>query len=323
MISNKIHALWHPECYHGWGKSKRFFEGWYYKVVSENQRHAVAIIPGIAMDENGKKQAFIQILDGKNLNSTYHRFNSEEFQPTPKIHSLKIENNFFSQKKVILNLPEIKGELIFDNLSPWPSGIFSPGIMGPFSFVPFMECYHGILSMNHSINGTLMLKGKTLSFDKGRGYMEKDWGHSFPEGYIWIQSNHFSKKETSIKISVAKIPWLKSSFIGFIAGLMIEGRLIQFTTYNRTILENCSVNQKEVRIVMENKNYKLSIVAQREKGTSLAAPISGFMNGRIEESMNAEIHVVLFDKKNNNKILDDTGLSAGIEVAGKYELLLK
>jgi hypothetical protein len=68
-------------------------------------------------------------LDGKNLNSTYHRFNSEEFQPTPKIHSLKIENNFFSQKKVILNLPEIKGELVFDNLSPWPSSIFSPGIM--------------------------------------------------------------------------------------------------------------------------------------------------------------------------------------------------
>ena len=99
MISDKINALWHPECYHGWGKSKRFFEGWYYKVVSENQRHAVAIIPGIAMDENGKKQAFIQILDGKNLNSTYHRFNPEKFEPTPKIHSLKIENNFFSQKK--------------------------------------------------------------------------------------------------------------------------------------------------------------------------------------------------------------------------------
>ena len=39
--------------------------------------------------------------------------------------------------------------------------------------------------------------------------------------------------------------------------------------------------------------------------------------------MNAEIHVVLFNKKSNNKILDDTGLSAGIEVAGKYELLLK
>ena len=74
---------------------------------------------------------------------------------------------------------------------------------------------------------------------------------------------------------------------------------------------------------MENKDYKLSVVAQREKGTSLAAPISGFMNGRIEESMNAEIHVVLFNKKNKKRVFDDNGFSAGIEVAGKYELLLK
>ena len=67
MINNRLHALWHPECYHGWGRKKRFFEGWYYKLVSENQEHALAIIPGIAMDENGEKQAFIQLLDGKSL----------------------------------------------------------------------------------------------------------------------------------------------------------------------------------------------------------------------------------------------------------------
>ena len=65
MISNKIYAIWHPECYHGWGKSKRFFEGWYYKIVSKDQNNAFAIIPGIAMDENGNKQSFIQVLDGK------------------------------------------------------------------------------------------------------------------------------------------------------------------------------------------------------------------------------------------------------------------
>ncbi|MFQ3340979.1 MAG: tocopherol cyclase [Flavobacteriaceae bacterium] len=323
MMNYKFHAVWHPECYHGWGRTKRFFEGWYYKVVSENQRHAMAIIPGIAMDKNGKKQAFIQVLDGKNLNATYHRFEAKEFQPTPKKHSLKIKNNFFSEKKIFLDLPELKGELIFENLSPWPNSFFSPGIMGPFSFVPFMECYHGILSMNHSIKGALMLNGQTLLFDKGRGYIEKDWGYSFPEGYIWMQSNHFSQKETSIKISVAKIPWLRSSFIGYIAGLMINGRLIQFTTYNRSKLRNCKVNQKEVRIVMENIHYRLSVVAQREKATSLAAPILGFMNGRIEESLNAKIHTVLLDKKTNKILFDDIGLSAGIEVAGNYQLLLK
>ena len=323
MITYKIHALWHPECYHGWGKSKRFFEGWYYKIVSENQMHALAIIPGIAMDENGQKQSFIQVLDGKNLNATYHKFEAKEFQPNPLKHALYIQNNFFSKSKLKLDLPHLKGELIFENITPWSNSFFSPGIMGPFSFVPFMECYHAILSMNHSIRGVLILNGKSLSFNKGKGYMEKDWGHSFPEGYIWMQSNHFTQKETSIKVSIAKIPWLKSAFIGHIAGLIINDKLIEFTTYNKSKLRACRVSKKEVQIEMENSRYRLQINAQREKATSLAAPLLGFMNGRIKESMDAKIHTVLIDKKTNQTVLNDTGLSAGIEVAGNYELLLK
>ena len=74
MILDKLHALWHPECYHGWGKTKRFFEGWYYKLVSEDQTHALAVIPGIAMDEMGNKQAFIQVLDGKKKRSLLPSF---------------------------------------------------------------------------------------------------------------------------------------------------------------------------------------------------------------------------------------------------------
>tara|TARA_B110000003_G_C16641496_1_gene530362 strand:- start:159 stop:1127 length:969 start_codon:yes stop_codon:yes gene_type:complete len=320
---NKIHALWNPECYHGWGRKKRFFEGWYYKLVSQNQQHALALIPGIAMDTSGQKQAFIQLLDGKNLKGTYHKFHAKQFKPTAKKHALKIENNFFSEKMLVLDLPNIKGELFFDNLKPWSNSFFSPGIMGPFSFVPFMDCYHGVLSMNHSIKGRLDFNGESLSFDNGKGYMEKDWGHSFPEGYIWMQSNHFAKKDTSVKVSVAKIPFLKSSFIGHIAGLLINGKLIEFTTYNGTKLNTCKVSHENVQIEMQNRYYKLKINAKREKATSLAAPISGFMTGRIEESMNAKIHVILIDKKTNQRLLNDTGSSAAIEVAGDYKLLLK
>lgn len=73
MLKKKMHALWNPTLYHGWGKKKRFFEGWYYKVVSADEKHALAIIPGVAMDENGKKQAFIQVLDGRKKTATYHK----------------------------------------------------------------------------------------------------------------------------------------------------------------------------------------------------------------------------------------------------------
>ena len=323
MLLNQIHAIWNPECYHGWGKSKRFFEGWYYKIISSDQKHALAIIPGIAMDENGKKQAFIQVLDGRNLKASYHKFDAQEFIPKPKTHDLQIGENRFTNDSIELDLPGLKGSLRFRNRSPWPSSWNSPGIMGPFSFVPFMECYHGILSMDHSIEGNLVHQDKVISFEQGRGYMEKDWGHSFPEGYVWMQSNHFSKTGISIKASIAKIPWIGSSFIGYIAGVLIDGKLIQFTTYNKTQLKQCSVSKKEVVIEMENSSHKLWIRAEREKATPLAAPIAGFMDVRIEESMNAKIHLKLIQKKTGEILLEDTGTSAGIEVAGNYTVLLK
>ena len=323
MILKKLHALWHQECYHGWGRSKRFFEGWYYKLVSADQGQAIAVIPGIAMDEIGNKQSFIQVLDGKKNKAWYHRFPAADFCPEVKKHSLYINNNFFSSEKMILNLPNLKGEVHFDNQYNWPSTFFSPGIMGPFSFVPFMECYHGILSMDHNLKGELVLNNQSISFSKGKGYMEKDWGHSFPEAYIWMQSNHFSQSGISVKASIAIIPWLKSSFIGHIAGVLFQGKLHEFTTYNGTQVKKCIISVSKVEVVMENRKYRLSLFVKRDQVTELAAPISGFMDARIEESMKAEIKVELFDKKTKTTILSDTGFSAGMEVAGKYQKLLK
>ena len=319
----RIHAIWNPHVYHGWGRSKRFFEGWYYKIVNESQTGAFAIIPGIAMDENGNKQSFIQVLDGINNSAKYYKFNADEFKPTPRRHSLKIGNNYFSRNEISLDLPFLKGDLKFKNLSPWSNSFLSPGIMGPYSFIPFMECYHGIISMNHDISGSLKYNNGDISFNNGRGYMEKDWGHSFPKAYIWMQSNHFSKPNISIKSSIAIIPWMRSSFIGHIAGVLIGDKLIEFTTYNGTKVNKSEISIDKVKIEMENGSYLLRILAHREKATTLAAPIAGFMDGRIDESMRASIEVELLDKKKNIVLLKDIGESAGIEVAGKYELLIK
>ena len=320
---HRIHAIWNPHVYHGWGRSKKFFEGWYYKIVNESQTSAFAIIPGIAMDENGNKQSFIQVLDGINNIAKYHKFKAEEFKPTPRRHSLKIGRNYFSRDEISLDLPEIKGDLKFKNLSPWSNSFLSPGIMGPYSFIPFMECYHGIVSMNHDILGSLKYNNEDISFIKGKGYMEKDWGHSFPKAYIWMQSNHFSKSNISLKSSIAIIPWMRSSFIGHIAGVLIDDKLIEFTTYNSTKVNKCEISIDKVQIEMENNSYILRILAHREKATTLAAPISGFMDGRIDESMRASIEVELYDKKKKRVLLKDIGKSAGIEVAGKYEMLIK
>ena len=323
MLVKKFRALFHPEQYQGWGKTRRYFEGWYYKVVNATENKAFAFIPGIAMDENGGRQAFVQVLDGKNLTSEYYKFDAQSFIPETGKFEIRIADNFFSSENFRLDLPTVKGQLHFNHLTPWPNHWYSPGIMGPFSFVPFMECYHGILSIDHTIQGKLTIHRETIDFSNGRGYLEKDWGHSFPSGYIWLQTNHFCQPGISVKASVAKIPWLGSYFVGFIAGVWLFDRLIEFTSYNFSRLRKSVVDQEKVELVMENGRHRLEMKARREAATKLASPISGFMDGRIEESMTAKIEVQLFDKKTKHILLQDAGRNAGLEVAGKVEEITK
>lgn len=322
MLIRKIKSVFNPSFYQGWGKSRSYFEGWYFKVVDITENFAFAFIPGIAMDENGKKQAFIQVLDGKKKTAVYHRFNANDFIPATDRFNLHIQQNSFSNNKLVLDLPGIKADLTFDNNVPWPNQWYSPGIMGPYTFVPFMECYHGIVSMDHNIKGSISLNGRQIDFDNGKGYIEKDWGRSFPSAYVWMQSNHFNQANTSLKVSVANIPWIRNSFVGFIAGLWVNEQLIQFTTYNKSKLIKSFINQDKVELILQNCHYKLEIKAKRDDATSLASPILGFMDGRIEESMTSNIEVCLTDLKSNQVIFQDIGHNTGLEVAGKINEII-
>lgn len=322
MIRNKLRSIFNPEQFQGWNRRKSYFEGWYFKVINEAETKAFAIIPGIAIDDQGKGQAFIQVLDGKKQTARYHKLAIEEFSPSPDKFNITIQNNSFSLQSLQLDLPELKGELHFTNPVPWTNHWYSPGIMGPYTFLPLMECYHGIVSMDHVITGQIEVDGEVLDFNNGRGYIEKDWGQSFPSAYTWLQSNHFSQPGISVKVSVAKIPYMGYSFVGFITGVWLGDLLIQFTTYNRSVLRKSTIDTEKVELVMENKKFRLEILVRREAATALASPIMGLMDGRIEESMNSRIEVCLIDRKTGKSILNDVGRNCGLEVAGKIEEII-
>ena len=322
MLINRLQALFHPEQYHGWGRTRRFFEGWYFKVVNREEDQAFAFIPGIAMNEKGERHAFVQVLDGKKLTSEYHSFPVEEFRPDPGKFDIQIGGNRFNNEIIRLDLPGIHGELSFRTQVPWPDRWYSPGIMGPFAFVPFMECYHGVLSMHHTVEGTLKIHDQVMDFTSGLGYMEKDWGHSFPSAYIWMQTNHFNQPNISLKVSVAKIPWLGASFTGFIAGFWWNNRFFTFTTYNGSRLIKVGADKEKVELVMENRSFRIEIQASRKDATALASPIAGFMDGRIAESMTSTLELRLTDVKTGEVLLNDKGRNVALEVAGKIEEIL-
>jgi len=319
---NRIRSLFDPARYHGWGRTRRYFEGWYFKVVNRREDRAFAFIPGIAMDGKGERHAFVQVLDGKKLTAEYHSYPAEAFRPSPEKFELRLGGNHFTEKFIRLDLPGIKGELHFSGNSRWPVRWYSPGIMGPYAFVPFMECYHGILSMDHSIAGMLQTEEGGIDFGGGRGYIEKDWGHSFPSAYIWMQSNHFAANGISFKASVARIPWLTGNFTGFISGLMIDGRLYPFTEYGGSKIVSLQVTRQKVEITFRNRKHTLSVSAPRDTATPLAAPIKGFMGGRIEESMTSAISLMLSETSTGRVIFSGEGRNGSIEISGDPDTLM-
>ncbi len=317
MFLTKLRALWNPDQYQGWGRTHQYFEGWYFKVVSRDERHAMAFIPGISMGT--ESHSFIQVMDGKACKATYHRFTAGDFVPSHKEFDVKLGLNQFNGREIRLQLPDITGTIRLQNTTPWPKMLGAPGIMGWYSFVPFMECNHGIVSLDHELEGVLRIDGKEVDFTGGRGYIEKDWGQSFPRAYVWMQSNHFDTEgKTSLMASVAHIPWLGSYFIGFISGFWLDDRLIKFATYTGA-KKHLELSGQQLTLVLQQSGKELRILAQQAPGTALISPLSGEMTGKIQESLQATLQVELLDK--GVRIFEGTGRNAGLEVAGNMEVL--
>ena len=314
-------ALWDPNRYHGWGRRHNYFEGWYFKFVDPTEQYAFALIPGISLGLDGRHHAFIQRLDGKQCTAAYHDFPTEAFIPASSHFEIDIGGNHFSDSHIELTMPELQGKLQFKDITPWPKMLGAPGIMGWYSFVPFMECYHGVVSLNHGLEGALRVYGQEVDFTGGKGYIEKDWGHSFPSSWIWMQSNHFGAGQTaSLMASVANIPWIGSHFIGYIVGFLLEGRLYRFATYTGARMR-ATLGKQEVFLAFRDKKHRLEIIAHKKGGTGqLVSPISGNMAGKVNESLQATLEVKLFEGE--QLLYSDKGLHAGLEVAGPVEELL-
>lgn len=184
--------------------------------------------------------------------------------------------------------------------------------MGPFSYIPFMECNHAIISMQNTINGFININNETINFNNDKGYIEKDWGCSFPKSYIWCQGNNFKKTNASFMISIADIPLKLFTFKGFICVLLIDGKEFKFTTYNNAKLIECTIKKDSFNIILKKDSYILNIKSKYDKGLKLIAPAEGKMSKKFFENISSSVNVTL--KKGEKVIFKDTSNMCGLEI---------
>lgn len=310
--------------YHGHGKQAPFFEGWYYKLVSADETHRYAIIPGVFLGPEG--YAFVQVLNGGTGETTFHTYHLTDFWASKNDFQVRIGPNAFTLDHIQLaiedNDAQVRGELRFSGVHGWPVSLASPGIMGWYAWVPFMECYHGVLGFDHDIQGLLEVNGSRLDFSYGRGYIEKDWGQAFPSAYIWTQSNHFSQFGASLCASVAMIPWIGHAFRGFIVGLWHQGELYRFATYTGARIDNLEISENSILWSLSDRRCRLEVTAHRAASGIIKGPTRHEMDMRVAESLKAGIHVRL-STKDGEVIIDDTGHHGGLEVQGNLDHLIE
>lgn len=314
--------LYNPEIFQGNLGKKKYFEGWYFKHVDRSKSRVIAVIPGVSISNDS--HAFIQVLDGVSGESHYFRFPIEKFSFNKGGFGISISGNNFSLTGITLDLHDhgmhLQGKLTYHSPIKYPKKILSPGIMGWYSFVPFMECYHGIASISHLIKGSFIINGEKMVFDEGNGYIEKDWGKSFPSAWIWLQANSFDDADASIMMSIAKIPWLGSSFTGFLCFLYVNGGLHRFMTYNNSRLISASLGPNGISIELERKKSRIRISARSTISGNLQAPALGIMDRRIKESVDSTVHIELLDRKART-IFEGISERAGLEIAGDPKTL--
>lgn len=158
----------------------------------------------------------------------------------------------------------------------------------------------------------LKINGNIINLDGGNGYIEKDWGFSFPKTYIWCQGNNFQSQNASFLLAIANIPFKIFEFKGIICDFIIGDKEFKFTTYNNTRLINYVVNEKLLNITLKKENYYLNVRSVYEKGLKLAAPIKGEMKKDIFESISATMTITL--KKKYKIIFLDTSTNCGMEI---------
>lgn len=332
-LRNRIRAAFHPNNFHGWGKRRSYFEGWYYKLVLAEQNLAYAFIPGISLEADGSGHAFIQVLDGVRRQVAYHRFALSDFQPTQDHFALQLGDNYFSDQELRMALPGLKTEIKFLQPVGWPRRPLAPGVMGWYGFVPGMECYHGMVSAHHQLQGYLEDDRGRLSAKGGIGYLEKDWGSSFPAAWVWLQSNHLDlNAPASLMASVARIPWRGRHFRGFLCTWLWEGQLHTFTTWNRSshqvefgdgfvdLYFRRSERSGDLRS-SAGSEHSLSIRATAAKGGQLISPTPTGMVGKINESLQATLAVRY--EKNGQTLYDGPAKWAGLEVSERARELLQ
>ena len=267
--------------FHGTNGAGPYFEGWYLKHQTP-QGQALALIPAFHIDSGGHRTASLQVISSDaawwlESPESQLQFSRQPFQ-------VQIGPSSFNSQGIVLHI-EQDGLSLHGTLRYGPFTVLWSDIMGPFRFFAGMQCSHGVISMGHSLSGTLDLNGERIDFSNGIGYIETDRGRSFPSAYLWTQCVWDGPERGSLMLAIATIPLPVGSFTGCICSIFYRDQEYRLATYRGVRIETWSSSGAVIR----QGKYRLEVELLNERRQALRAPVEGCMERTVHESLCAKV----------------------------------
>ena len=300
--------------------SKNRFENWYFKLVDIMKENTLGILIGIHKTQQGD-EAFVQIIGNGISENICINYPLESVKS--KETEIQIGDNLLGLQQITLNIQKegfkLRGELILSNHKQLKQSLWLPGLMGPYKYLPFLESYHEVISLQHTLMGSLWLNERQIIFNEGKGYIERDWGRAFPNVWLWAQCNHFKRQDVALMIGVARLPIFFNYYTCFAIPIYYKGQVEIFSNYNGGHLAKLYRYKGYVHLIVTQKNKILDIKIYGSDEVSCVTSRSSHMIRDVYACDTAKIELLITE--NGKTVFEEVGTLCELEMGGNTSKL--
>jgi len=349
ILKNSLQSTKTPHSgYHWDGNSRRFFEGWYYRVTLPQHGSSFAFMYSIEDPNGGTYSGGAAQILGPEDEYLWRTFPSvARFWASPSQLELGHWGKTTLGTQPIRLMPAEFALHVQDGYqatSAWNQGVISdPGsdracswqysiqpvygwgnkgnwqqsTAGWLSFLPIFEPGWQILMAHGLATGWIEWKGKRYHFTDAPAYSEKNWGGAFPQKWFWLNCNSFDG-EPDLALTAGGgrrgvLWWMESVAM---VGLHYRGKFYEFVPWNSEVYWDI-LPWGRWQMQARNAEYEIELIGTTDlPGTALRAPTTNGLAFCCRDTMQGQLSLQLRSRGSTQLILEAKSSLCGLETGG-------
>lgn len=301
-------------------RTKKGFISWYYNFIDKRKEKVIELTL-VKYFESGDEQYYLLVECHEEEISK--KVILENSQIKWEKQAIIYDSCHFTKEEIKIDIEVeglcIKGCVAFKEMRGTKRSAWQAGIMGPFSYFPFLQSYHDVISLDHELAGSLTINGKEILFNDGKGYMEIEWGKAYPRVWIWSQCNHFKENDVALMVGVARMPLLWEYYTSFAVPVYYKGELVVFSNYNGGQIAKLYRYKSYVHLIITQKSKVLDLKIYGEEDVEHISARGSHMIRDVYSCQKAKMEIKI--TQNNQIILEDVGYCCQLEMGGNTSKL--